>query len=122
MAATASAPVSAKMPGTPTALRSEVQPGLPVAGLAWDAADDARVAGYRIYAEDDAGHRFALGSTAVKGFLDLAANFGRTRTYYVVSYSQRGIESALSAPIQVTPHDVVMSVIDPLFDDGFETP
>jgi hypothetical protein len=105
----------------PHTLVSEVKPGLPFAGFSWASDTDARVVGYRIYAEDDPGQTFAIGSSAVKGFLDLTSRFGQSRSYRVASYSARGIESALSEPIHVTPRDRLREVIDPVFGNGFET-
>jgi hypothetical protein len=107
----------------PHTLRSELQPGLPAALLTFEVEDDPRVVGYRIHAQDDVGTRFALGSTAAKGFLDLAAGIGQTRRYVVTSYSARGIESEFSAEIAVTPRPAVdaPTAIE-LFADGFENP
>jgi hypothetical protein len=106
----------------PQALRSEVQPGVAAALLTFEAEADARVAGYRIYAQDDVGARFALGSTATRAFLDPTAGLGQTRRYVVVSYSARGVESEPSAEIAVTPRAASVVPSDALFGDGFETP
>ncbi len=105
----------------PHTLVSEVKPGLPFAAIAWEADIDARVVGYRVYAEDDPGQGFALGSSAVKGFLDLTSRLGQTRSYRVASYSARGIESAMSEPISVTPRDRIGTATDAVFANGFET-
>lgn len=105
----------------PHTLVSEIKPGLPFAGIAWEVETDARVAGYRIYAEDIPGQSFALGSSAVKGFLDLTSRFGQPRSYRVASYSARGIESALSEPISVTPRERTSAATDAVFGNGFET-
>ena len=105
----------------PHALRSEVQPGVSAALLTFDADADARVVGYRVYAQDDVGARFALGSTATRAFLDPTAGLGQTRRYVVVSYSARGVESEPSAEIAVTPRAASVVPSDVLFGDGFET-
>ncbi|MEO6065172.1 MAG: CARDB domain-containing protein [Lysobacterales bacterium] len=101
----------------PTSLVAVSAAGTRFVNLGWAAPTDARIAGYRIYA-DFAGEPRPLGSSFNKGFVDLAALFGRQRTYRVTTYSTRGVESEFSAPVTAGPAPEPLS--EALFADGFE--
>ena len=60
-----------------------------------------------------------LGSTSVRGFLDLSARYRSPRTYFVASYSANGEESERSAGTTVTPKLAEPTETD-LFKNGFE--
>lgn len=103
----------------PTALASITRPGAPAVQLGWQAPDDPRVAGHRVYLRTEGGSYLPLGASPNRGFLDLTAQFAVPRTYAVSSYSARGIESPLGAPITVMPVQPERDSID-IFRDGFE--
>lgn len=103
----------------PTQLRSEIRPGSPLVQLSWTTPNDARIAGYRIYAMDVDGEIDPLGSTSVRGFLDLSARYRSPRTYFIASYSANGEESERSAGTTVTPKLAEPTETD-LFKNGFE--
>lgn len=102
----------------PFALESARTPGEPFVWIGWDDADDARVLGYRVYVEDTPGEITPLGSTPVKGFLDLSASYGQQRTYYVSSYSASGTESPLSNAVVAEAPSAPM--FEPIFRSRFE--
>lgn len=103
----------------PLNLTAAASPGTRIVNLGWTASADPRVAGYRIYADDDGTPR-PLGSSFFAGFADLAARFGIDRTYRVSTYSARGVESELSEPVTAAPAKAILP--DGLFLDGFESP
>ncbi|MFA5683301.1 MAG: hypothetical protein WCZ65_06415 [Lysobacteraceae bacterium] len=103
----------------PTALHSETHGGTPFVRIGWDAVDDPRVVGYRIYAEDSPDVVAPLGASDVAGFLDLSAQYGSERTYYVSAFTARGTESARSVAVTVTPPKAQRNVL--IFNDGLET-
>lgn len=107
-------------PGMPVPehLASNAVPGVPQVQLGWDPLDDPRVAGYRVYRQEAGGDWTPMGASPAHGFLDLSASFFAPRTYAVSSYSSRGIESALSAPITVMPVTAGAALMP--FSDGFE--
>lgn len=92
-------------------------PGIPQVQLGWDPANDARVAGYRVYRQEPDGRWLPMGASPAHGFLDLSATFDVPRTYAIASYSARGIESELSEPITAMP---VPDKASTLLIDGFE--
>ncbi|MCG6117867.1 MAG: hypothetical protein MEQ07_06700 [Aquimonas sp.] len=83
--------------------------------LQWEPDTDARIAGWRVYAEEDDGSLRALGSTPVPGFADISLPPGESRVYRVSSYSPRGFESAPSEPAAGA-----LPLADGLFTNGFE--
>lgn len=83
--------------------------------LQWEPDTDARIAGWRVYAEEADGSLRALGSTPVSGFADISLAPGESRVYRVSSYSPRGFESGLSAPAAGA-----LPMADGVFADGFE--
>jgi hypothetical protein len=99
----------------PHSLRSMVRADSSFVQLNWSVDGDPRVVGYRIWAEDEPGQPFPLGSSTVPGFLDLSAQFDSPRRYFVTSYSARGVESARSDPVRVTSQRASL-----LFRAGFE--
>jgi hypothetical protein len=103
---------------TPFAMESARTASEPFVWIGWEAAEDTRVVGYRIYAEDEPGRITPLGSTPVKGFLDLSASYGQERTYYVTSYSASGTESPLSPPVVAASPPA--PVFEPIFRSRFE--
>lgn len=102
---------------TPLEVVSATQPNLPMVRLEWTGSADPRVKGYRIYRQDGTGPVIPLGSSRVAAFVDISAQFGQTRTYFVSTYSQRGIESPLSEGIPVKTEQLPGG----LFKDGFES-
>jgi hypothetical protein len=102
----------------PTAPQAKTLPGVRMAQISWEAPVDDRIAGFRIYLDDADGTPLPFGSSFDRGFVDLTARFGEARTYRISSYSARGIESALSAPITVEPADAPEA--PEMFADGFE--
>lgn len=104
----------------PRNIATQIRPGATVVQLGWEAPDDARVAGYRVYrlAEDGATW-LPLGASESPGFLDLSAQFLVPRTYAITSYSARGIESERSKPVTAMPVQPERDDIE-LFRDGFE--
>ena len=107
----------------PEALRFVTAPGVAAVQLNWDAPDDPRVIGWRVYRRSAAGDWEPLGATLEKGFLDLSAQFGVPRTYAVASYSARGVESSLSESLSAAPEAASPAPgDDALFRNGFETP
>lgn len=107
-------------PGMPVPenLASNALPGVPQVQLGWDPISDPRLAGFRVYRQEASGDWTPMGASPGQGFLDLSASFFTPRTYAVSSYSSRGIESALSAPITVMPVIAGQSLMP--FSDGFE--
>lgn len=106
----------------PVNIATQIRPGATVVQLGWEAPDDARVAGYRVYrlAEDGATW-MPLGASESPGFLDLSAQFLVPRTYAITSYSARGIESERSKPVTAMPVQPERTDLE-LFRDGFEGP
>jgi len=102
----------------PTSLQASSAGGTRFVNLVWDAPVDARIAGYRIYVDDANGVAQPFGSSFNKGWADLSALYGRHRSYRVSSYSARGIESELSAPVTAEPAPAQLG--QSLFADGFE--
>lgn len=102
----------------PTTLIAASASGTRFVNLIWNAPTDSRIAGYRIYANDATGVPQPFGSSFNKGWADLSALYGRQRTYRVSTYSARGIESELSAPVTAEPAPA--PVADLMFADGFE--
>lgn len=102
----------------PDGLLAVSELGTRFVNLAWSNPADDRVAGYRVYADDVDGRPQPIGSSFNLGFADLAAQFGRSRTYRVSSYSARGIESELSAPVTAAPASAPKAI--GIFSDGFE--
>jgi len=99
----------------PDNLRPVTRVGGEVVLLEWDAVEDERVAGYRVYALDAEGEPVAIGFTPVNGFADLTLAPGFNRTYMVTSLSASGSESAFSdAAVAALP------MTDALFSDSFE--
>ncbi len=97
-------------------------PGTRFVNLAWDTATDARVKGYRVYVEDEPGKIRPLGSSFNNGFVDLAAQYGAVRRYYITTYSARGVESEKVGPLIAAPLAGTPSDDDVLFKNGFEAP
>jgi len=97
-------------------------PGTRFTNLAWDLSGDARVIGYRIYVEDVPGEIRPLGSSFNAGFVDLAAQYGPARRYYVTTYSARGVESEKVGPLIAAPLAGDPSGDDAVFKNGFEAP
>jgi hypothetical protein len=95
-------------------------PGTRFTNLAWDLSNDTRVKGYRIYVEDEPGAIRPLGSSFNAGFVDLAAQYGAQRRYYITTYSARGVESEKVGPLIAAPLDGDPSTDDVLFKNGFE--
>jgi hypothetical protein len=89
--------------------------GHPFVFLTWDAPDDPRVASVRVYRSDNDGPLLSIGSSPVEGYLDLTSAYDSPYSYYVSSFSQDGIESALVGPLQV-----ILNVPYPVFRDSFE--
>lgn len=110
----------------PANLRALSTPGSRIVNLAWDDPADARVAGYRIWVDDEQGVPQPIGSSFHPGFADLSALFGFERRYRVSTYSARGVESEPSAVIVASPALAVSVEGDgvpegpAIFDDGFE--
>lgn len=102
----------------PTALMALSAPGTRFVNLVWNAPTDNRIAGYRVYVDDANGVAHPLGSSFNKGWADLTALYGRTRSYRVSTYSARGIESDLSEPVLAEPAPALIA--SSLFSDGFE--
>jgi hypothetical protein len=94
-------------------------PGTHFTNIAWDAPNDPRVKGYRVYVEDQPGKVRPLGSSYNAGFADITAQFGVARKYYVSTYSIRGVESEKVGPIAAAPAPEIDVGI---FQDGFELP
>lgn len=107
----------------PAGLHALSVPGSRIVNLAWDAPADPRVAGYRIWIDDDQGVPVPLGSSFNPGFADLSALFGFERRYRVSTYSARGIESELSAPVLAGPAKAIPldgQTGETVFSDSFE--
>ncbi len=66
--------------------------------LQWEGAQDSRIEGYRVYRSPLSGDFMPVGSSYITGFVDLTASPGIDYRYAVTSYSERGVESALSLP------------------------
>ncbi len=103
----------------PQALAAATQPDLPLVRLEWTPSTAAQVKGYRVYVQEGTGPIVPLGSSPIAAFVDLSAEFGVARNYYVSTYSARGIESPLSEVIAVMTEQLVP---DGLFSSGFESP
>jgi hypothetical protein len=101
----------------PKNVRVALAPGTRMTHLFWDLLADARVAGYRVYVEDAPGEIRPLGSSFNAGFVDLTAQYGVPRRYYVSTYSSRGVESEKVGPLLAAPVD---GDGDTLFANGFE--
>lgn len=113
----------------PANMRALSVPGSRIVNLAWDDPADARVAGYRIWIDDENGEPVPVGSSFNPGFADLSALFGFERRYRVSTYSARGIESMLSEPLLAAPAAAIIvpgdsetppSTGPSVFEDGFE--
>jgi hypothetical protein len=108
----------------PQQLQALSLPGDRFVNLAWTPITDDRIAGFRIYVDDEAGQAIPIGSSFHPGFTDLSARFGQTRRYRVSTYSVRGIESELSAVLAAAPAQEPLVPDAPLgehvFGDGFE--
>lgn len=81
------------------------RPGRSPVHLGWEAVDDPRVAGYRIYralVDGRTTQQFVpVGTSLTNGFVDLRAVFDATYTYAVTTYSTEGYESAPSDSVAV---------------------
>lgn len=110
----------------PSNLRALSTPGSRIVNLAWDSPADARIAGYRVWIDDDQGRPVPIGSSFNRGFADLSALFGFRRNYRVSTYSSRGVESELSEPLLASPVLAVAVEGDAIpdgpaiFGNGFE--
>lgn len=102
----------------PQALATLSLPGSRLVNLSWTPIVDDRIAGFRVYLENDDGDTIPLGSSFNAGFTDLSARFGQVRRYRVASYSARGIESELSAPLSASP--ALEALTTAVFGSGFE--
>lgn len=78
---------------SPGGLSASARPGEPVAWLHWDAVDDPRVVGYRVYRADDGGPKRPVGSSFVPGWLELNSEVGHSYRYTVTSFTVDGLES-----------------------------
>jgi hypothetical protein len=99
----------------PAGIVARTKTDLGAIGLDWDAPADPRVAGYRIYKRAENGEMVPYGSTAVSGYQDVFAGFRNIEEYAVSSFSERGIESELSAVLMVGPDQAFA-----IFADDFE--
>jgi fibronectin type 3 domain-containing protein len=105
----------------PQTLLASTRNGIPVTQLQWRGSTDPRVAGYRVYRREPDGRYVPLGASAAEGFLDISAQFGVMRTYAVSSYSRRGVESALSDPVNAAPEAKLVDASgDAVFANSFE--
>ena len=103
----------ATAPSAPSGLIATATSPFAVA-LAWGAAtDNVGVTGYSVFR--DGGLLAKVG--AVTSFMDTTVLAGSTHTYAVWAVDQAGNVSPLSAPASAT----TVSVVTPLFADGFET-
>ncbi len=69
--------------------------------LEWQKLDDPRVAGYRVYRVDQRGERTPAGSSFINGWVDINVALDQHYRYVVTSFTDDGVESAPSAPIDV---------------------
>lgn len=99
----------------PQGLLARTKPDLAGIGLDWATASDPRVAGYRVYRRAENGKFVPYGSSNASGYVDVFAGFRNVEEYAVTSYSGRGIESAMSAPVTVVPTQT-----SGIFSDNFE--
>ena len=83
--------------------------------LQWEAVDDPRIAGYRVYKRAENGDFVPYGSSPEKGYADLFAGFRDVEQYRVTSFSHNGIESDLSEIAIGVPKQTTG-----VFTDGFE--
>ena len=105
----------------PQHLRAAPTPAGGFVVLSWDKIADARVKGYRIWAQDDGRAWKHLGSSFSAAFIDLAAPAGKQRRYRVTSYSGDAIESERSDTAVATPTPTPDPVPgDVVFRNGFE--
>ncbi|MCB0035831.1 MAG: hypothetical protein KDE51_17490, partial [Anaerolineales bacterium] len=90
---------------TPQNLSGMTKQGSSLVYLTWDAVDDHRVSGYRIYQQIE-GEYVPIGNSPTNGFLNFTALFGDTNPYAVTTFTDSGAESPLSEAITVTPQPV----------------
>ena len=85
----------------PEGLVAATQRGSPLVFLEWQKLDDPRVAGYRVYRVDQRGERTPAGSSFINGWVDINVALDQHYRYVVTSFTDDGVESAPSAPIDV---------------------
>jgi hypothetical protein len=85
----------------PEGLVAAIQRGSPLVFLEWQKPDDPRIAGYRVYRVDQRGERTPAGSSFINGWVDINAALDQHYRYVVTSFTDDGVESAPSAPIDV---------------------
>ena len=83
--------------------------------IQWDAVDDPRVTGYRVYRRNPDGSLLHVGASAVPGFADFSAHPEQRYGYFVTSHSARLTESGPSATVEAWTLNP-----DAIFGDSFE--
>ncbi|MDJ0652606.1 MAG: fibronectin type III domain-containing protein [Xanthomonadales bacterium] len=101
----------------PTGLVASTTPAGGSIFLGWEAAEDPRITGYRVYRQTGGEPPLSAGFSTVAGFADLEVIPGTEYDYWVVSISN-GLQE--SAPTDIIP--IRSAQRDRLFRDSFETP